>query len=173
MNYYLQITAVLFQRIKTYIYWSWTGQQGLWSTVVLLITRYSLILYTTHNSALCVLALSPYSHTFCMSVINPDSCPSFPWQITHRCRTAWKTFWNKTDLMFSSYLAFALANKNTWCLFQFFLLIAKTQPVPVKVNISEWFTVVNGKHTQESFPSSHVLISHSTVFFLSCSVQNI
>jgi len=68
---------------------------------------------------------------------------------------------------------FLLFSQNTWCLFQPFLLIAEAQTVPVKVNISEWFTVVNGKHTKESFPSSHVLITHSTVFFLSCSVQNV
>lgn len=44
---------------------------------------------------------------------------------------------------------------------------------PVLVDVLKGLGVVNGKDAQESFPCSHVLVSHGTVLLLSCRIQDV
>lgn len=44
---------------------------------------------------------------------------------------------------------------------------------PIMVNIFKRLCIVYGKHTQEAFPCSHILVPHCTVFFLTCCIKNI
>lgn len=53
------------------------------------------------------------------------------------------------------------------------LLRSQTQIIPVEVDISKRFAVVNSKHAEEPFPCSHVLVTHGTVLLLPCRVQDV
>lgn len=44
---------------------------------------------------------------------------------------------------------------------------------PVLVNIFKGLGVVDGEDAEESFPCSHVLVSHGTVFLLPCGIQDV
>lgn len=50
---------------------------------------------------------------------------------------------------------------------------SETQIIPVEVDISKGFTVVNSKHAEKPFPRSHVLVTHGTVLLLPRRVQDV
>lgn len=45
--------------------------------------------------------------------------------------------------------------------------------VPIMVNVLEGFSVINGKDAEETLPCPHILVSHCTIFLLTCSIQNV